>query len=323
MKRLKPKKIYNINEFNAILEKTKNYPNIDLNAVNSWKRVPPFCRFIECGSFWIDITYCELNERHRVQLRFCKHEEGTKKTITGSKGFRLFEEEAKKYGINMEEYATNNGAEIKKTIPPLLIKANKFLFDQTLENAHHIDFHSSFPAGLVNAYPEFRPVIEHFYKGRKEHEEYKTVLNSSIGYMQSKDCCNAKWAHLSKAAIIDNNKRLREMAQKLIMNGNELLAYNTDGIWYMGDIYHGEGEGKNLGQWENDHVNCTIRFKSAGSYEYIENGIYTPVVRGLTTYDIEVPREQWVWGDIYKGSAIEYIYLPDENKVIMKEVDNG
>ena len=67
---------------------------------------------------------------------------------------------------------------------------------------------------------------------------------------------------------------MRELAKQLKDSGRMVLAYNTDGIWYCGEIYHGEGEGNGLGQWSNDHTNCTIRFKSAGSYEYIENGKY-------------------------------------------------
>lgn len=322
--KLKAKKIYDLEEFNALLERTKKYPTIRFELLDSWKRVPPYCKQIVVGSFWIDIIYCELNEKHRVQLRFCKHEEDKKKkTITGTQGFKMIKTRLlEKSGIDLDFYALREGegAEIKKTIPRLLIKANSLILDEVITEAHHVDFHSSFPAGLANNYPEFRPVIEEFYDGRKEHEEYKVALNSCIGYMQSIDCCDAKWAHLSKAAIEDNNKRLRELEKRLLMNGNQILAFNTDGIWYKGKMYHGEGEGSGLGQWENDHINCTIRFRTDGAYEFIEDNVYTPVVRGLTTYDIQVPREQWVWGDIYKGSPIEYIYLENENKVIIREV---
>ena len=40
----------------------------------------------------------------------------------------------------------------------------------------------------------------------------------------------------------------------------------------------------------------------------IENGKYNPVFRGRSTYDDIVPREEWSWGDIYKGGAIKYVF---------------
>lgn len=93
-----------------------------------------------------------------------------------------------------------------------------------------------------------------------------------------------------------------------------VLLYNTDGIWYCGDVYHGEGEGKRLGEWENDHINCMFRAKSAGSYEFVEDGKYYPVVRGRTNLDLITPRENWKWGDIFKKEAkvIEFYWLAGE-----------
>ena len=32
-----------------------------------------------------------------------------------------------------------------------------------LTNVHHIDFHNSYPAGLVNTHPEFKDVITFLY----------------------------------------------------------------------------------------------------------------------------------------------------------------
>jgi hypothetical protein len=114
---------------------------------------------------------------------------------------------------------------------------------------------------------------------------------------------------------------MRELAEKMKKSGRRILAYNTDGIWYVGDVYHDEGEGKGLGQWENDHINCKIRFKSAGSYEYIENGKYTPVQRGLTKLDSIKPRDEWQWGDIFsdEGKEITYTFV---NEIGFIEGDN-
>ena len=48
--------------------------------------------------------------------------------------------------------------------------------------------------------------------------------------------------------MANTNRRIRGLTEALRENGNTILAYNTDGIWYVGDIYHGPGEGDQAGQ---------------------------------------------------------------------------
>ena len=128
--------------------------------------------------------------------------------------------------------------------------------------------------------------------------------------MQSaKNGRTAEWAHLAKDAIEDNNIRVATLAKKLQVAGREVLGFNTDGIWYRGEIYHGKGEGDNLGEWSNDHKNCILRSKSNGAYEFIEDGVYNVVLRGQSTRDLVEPdRDKWTWGDIYKGTVIGFKY---------------
>jgi hypothetical protein len=102
------------------------------------------------------------------------------------------------------------------------------------------------------------------------------------------------------------------LSKSLSELGYRILAYNTDGIWYQsftGDAYHDASEGADIGQWKTDHSDCKIRFKSRGCYEYIEDGVYTPVFRGTSSYERIVPRDQWVWGDIYSGELISYRWV--------------
>lgn len=267
---------------------------------------------IEGATTWLAITFIDFTGMWRIQFRFEATEKDNKKQQYGGQSFRAFTNKCAEYGINLANYTIDNGAEVKKEIEKVLIKlANPFFRDKTYNNVHHIDFHNSFPAGLVNTHPEFEGVVTELYNKRKENEVYKAVLNHTIGYMQSIKCCNAKWAHLSRDAINDNNRRLRELAKILEKNGRTIISYNTDGIWYLGDVYHGEGEGKGLGQWENDHINCQFRAKSGGAYEYIEDGTYHAVVRGHTKLDDKKPREQWNWGDIYQKDAevIQYKWI--------------
>lgn len=245
--------------------------------------------------------------------------------IRGMEAFHKFKDICLEKGINLDDYAIDNGEEVKTTIeaPKISMKFIMSKDDEGIPNCHHIDFHNSYPAGLCNTHPEFRPIVEPLYEARKEKPINKAILNLTIGYMQSlQPRVNARWAHLSKDAIADNNRRVEDISRRLEATGREIIGYNTDGIWYCGEIYHGEGEGTKLGEWSNDHVNCLFRSKSDGAYEFIEDGVYHPVVRGKTNYDWVEPRDMWKWGDIYRHDANIIKYYFDKNiGVIPKEVE--
>lgn len=249
--------------------------------------------------------------------------------IYPSQAFYIFKNKCLDYGIDLDKYKITNGKEIKEQIEsPLITMFNHMdKTDPGLDNVHHIDFHSSYPAGLANTHPEFKQVLEEIYNKRNDPQFTiinKAILVDSIGWMQSyKPERNrfAEWAHLSRDAIADNNKRIIELTVRLRSSGRKILGYNTDGIWYRGEIYHGKGEGKNLGDWSNDHINCLFRSKSDGAYEFIENGKYNVVVRGLTTYDmIEPNRDKWKWGDMYKGTNINYHFDKITRRIVKDEI---
>ena len=239
--------------------------------------------------------------------------------IYPTQAFSYFKLKCKEQGIDLDSYKIDNGLEVKASIPRPKIIMKYFMkeTDEGLTNCHHLDFHNSYPAGLCNTHPEFRKVIEPIYDQRKDpqfKDLNKAILVITVGNMQSaKNGRTAEWAHLAKDAIEDNNKRIDAMASKLRQSGREVIGYNTDGIWYRGEIYHGKGEGTNLGDWSNDHVNCTFRSKSDGAYEFIEDGKYNVVLRGQSTYDmIEPDRTKWQWGDIYKGTVFGFRYNEQE-----------
>ena len=255
---------------------------------------------IKSNHYCVELTVIMEGKAWRIQFR-------TKlpKGMSGKKAFTVFKRLLLKDGVDLDQMAIENGAEVKKEIEHYLVKAHhKFFIDKTYKNAHHIDFHSSFAGGLANTHPEFRKTLETIYENREKDEINKNILNFSIGYMQSIQGCQAKWAHLSKDAIADNNKRVLNLVEKLENSGRTVLLLNTDGVWYNGPLYHGDGEGSGLGQWENDHKNCQFRMASAGAYEFIEEGIYHPVIRGIPNDT----KTEWEWGDIYKEKAIPSIF---------------
>lgn len=255
---------------------------------------------IKTNHYCVELTVVMEGMAWRLQFR-------TKlpKGMSGKKAFTVFKKLLLKDGVDLESMAIDNGPEVKKDIEHYLVKPHhKFFLDKTYTNAHHIDFHSSFAGGLANTHPEFRKTLEWLYENREKDEINKNILNFSIGYMQSVQGCKARWAHLSKDAIADNNKRVLDIVKKLEESGRTVLLLNTDGVWYNGPLYHGEGEGSGLGQWQNDHKNCQFRMASAGAYEFIEKGIYHPVIRGIPNDT----KTEWKWGDIYKEKAVPSIF---------------
>ena len=259
----------------------------------------------------IEITVILDGCAWRIQFR-AELKEG----MSGRKAFTMFKRYMAKKGIDLDSYAIENGRDVKEGIEKPLIGAKRKLFyDREFDNVNHIDFHSSYSAGLANTHPEFREALNELYAKREEKKEYKNILNFSIGFMQSIAGCGARWAHLSRDAIADNNKRVKNLSEILEKKGRMVLSFNTDGIWYKGPVYHGEGEGDGLGQWHNDHVNCKFRAKSSGSYEFIEKGKYYPVVRGISN----TSKKDWQWGDIYSNKAELKLFIFDEEKGVITD----
>lgn len=283
------------------------------------------CYDIDMGNASIELIICAKEGFFRLVLFTRKKNLIENNEIKGGNAFKEFSKICKKYNIDLNKRKIKNGYEIKKQIEKPLIKLEHKLYQEMIfNNVHHLDINSAWPAALVRTHPEFAPVMDFIFQKKAELKEqgvsgdkniYKAILNYSIGYMQSlKAYHRAAWAYLSRDAINDNNRYMRELAENLKKSGRKVLAYNTDGIWYTGEIYHDNNEGQGLGQWENDHINCKIRFKSAGSYEYIENGKYKPVVRGQTKLDLKgISREEWKWGDIFTEEGKETLYTFIEN----------
>ena len=261
---------------------------------------------VRANKYCVEMTVILEGFAWRIQFRT-----KTPNKLSGRTAFTKFKRLLKKDGVDLDDYAINNGHEVKKDIETYLVKVwHQFYVDKIFSNAHHIDFHSSFAGGLANTHPEFAPTLKKVFRDREKDEMNKHILNFSIGFMQSIQGCNARWAHLSKDAIADNNKRLMELAKKVEDSGRKVLNLNTDGFWYDGPIYHGEGEGSELGEWSNDHTNCKFRMMSAGAYEYIEDGKYTPVVRGIPNDS----KLEWEWGDIYTKKAVPDIFTFTEEE---------
>ena len=258
--------------------------------------------------------------------------------LTGREAFLTMKREFKKDGVALDDYATDTGLAIKEheIEKPYISVTSACKAGETYEHVHHLDLHSAFPSGLAANHPELKPTIQRIYERRKKSandKRLKLALDASIGYMQSEYCkINGEkyaLASLSRDGINWCNAKIRELTKELMRQGYRALAYNTDGIWYAkiqegktipSEPMHCSLEGDCLGTYANDHFDCKIRWKSKGSYEYVENGVYKPVVRGSTKLDKIKSRDEWVWGDIFQKAA-EVISYRLEDEMLIKQGD--
>lgn len=239
------------------------------------------------------------------------------KRPSGARSLKLLTNELKKDGINLNEYAipfeegmSLHDEDLKK-YPRLIKVLDDTLLNQTLEDVHHLDINSAYPAGVANSFPEMYPTLNRLYEQRHINEDYKDILNLSIGMMESR-YIDFKYQHIATSAHKYTNDKIYEMTRYLESTGRKVILYNTDGIWYQGK--HLEIAESHLGGWKSDHKHCTFRMKSRGTYEYIEDGIYTPVIRGNPVLAKVKPKSEWEWGDIY---------LPEAKQVyVIKVVDD-
>ena len=275
------------------------------------------------GNSAIELTVTTWYSTYRLVLTNNVDDEDEATKLTGCKAFVMMRNEFNKDGIELKDYAVDNGKEIKdKEIEDPMIEASEFLeFNKVYNDVHHLDFHSSYPGGLANKHPEMRKTLERIYEKRKasdDDSQLKLALDASIGYFQSQYCMVDKHryalSNLARDAINDNNERIRNVTNELLEAGCVPLLYNTDGIWYIGDeLNSGRDYGKGIGKWENDHLAIKFRAKSKGSYEYMDEEGYHPVVRGRTKLDESKPRTEWEWGDIYQtGGVKKYALINDQ-----------
>ena len=251
--------------------------------------------------------------------------------VTGQQACRSIYAWCDSYGIDLSKYATDNGLEEKKLIEkPHIESLQRLLVDKVMDNVYHMDFRSSYASRICEAYPELKPMYEDIFNHRKENNGYyKHVLTNSIGCWQSPYCVDYKsrhnvtpyqFANLSRIAINGTRAKIISMIKNLEQARMVPLLTNTDGIWYWSDHgpYHDENEGSNLGQWENDHLDCKFLMTSEGRYQYEENGVCHTVVRGICNLDAQEPdRDKWQFGDIRKIEDI-FTYKFSEEKGVYK-----
>lgn len=263
--------------------------------------------------------------------------------ITGLQAYNAFVKVCKEFGVDLDKFAITNGKEVKATIEKPMVGYSDFINntglhgkDVDIPNCHHLDLNSSYMASIAEAYPELQPPINHIYTHRKDSADKnqlnKAILTHTYGFLQSQYCVvnGHGYAHadMSKVAIARNNLKLKLFTKFLEESGRTVLLYNADGIWYTGEQYHDQFENDYLGCWKHDYVDCVLNIKSPGAYQFkgtrTKDNTYIDckaVVRGVSSYDMVVDRDNWKWNDIYKGHILSYTF-DEERGIIYNESED-
>ena len=275
------------------------------------------CYEVREARYMHELVICSGEGRARVQ--YDHGQAPQEKPCSGHKAYCKLKRELAKDGIDITQWFIKDGKEIAKTIPMPMLKL-MILPDVKYTNAYHIDINSAYPYAMTRLIPEWTKTIERIYKGRAKNKMNKSVLVMSYGWFQCR-YFGYKLAQVSKYCIEFTIDYLNKLTKRIEKHGS-VIAYNVDGIWFQCEneefIKELEEEASTkLGDFKVDHKNCDIRFKSIGSYEYLENGVYTPVVRGRTNLDDLKPRTEWKWGDIYNAIPHVYYNSTDEYGIIL------
>lgn len=304
---------------NKLLDYFESYPGISQilrtpSGGISTKGMVIFPKYdVKVSSTCLEITALMGYGMFRFQFRSIGGEKLG--TMYGRQAFKIFKKLCTKHMVDLEKYKIPNGEDVKKEIQKAIIDmVDESLYDKVIGNVNHLDVHSAWAAFACKEFPEFKPVFQELYEKRKINPKNKLVIVESLGMMQSVPMTGASWSQISKAGINGTNKYMIDMAKRLIEAGRIPILFNTDGIWYQGEPYHGDGEGPDMGQWSNDFEDVIIRIKGRRAYEYIEkNGKYHIVLSGLTYLDRVKPREEWQWGDLYNRDCRVITFHWDEN----------
>lgn len=296
--------------------KLKRTPSKGISIEGAYLHSHPFQYDIVKSTSKIILTVATMEGSYKIAIGWFKAKEEKKEGKTPS---RRWIQACEKHNIDLSKYENSfeEGKLAAASIHKPAVGTVTAIRDKIYEgNIHHLDFHKFYPSGIVMLHPEFREAFEELVNNKD-----KEALDIGTRYLAS-EYAQYKYAKVIKEGINYMYERFFQLSDELNKSGRKILAYNTDGIWYQGEVYHGIYEGTGLGEWENDYINIQkIRFKSSGlgAYEFIkEDGTYESRYKGQSSYEREIPRDQWVWGDIYKGSDISIALDEIKEHIILK-----
>lgn len=182
----------------------------------------------------------------------------------------------------------------------------------SIDHCYSLDRNNSFPASMMEVYPQTKPWVTKYYqerlekKGTPEYDRFKLFGSIFVGWLN-----NPKY-HRRKAwkKIIDNsNRKVHALRKQIEANGNEVLLVNTDAIKFIGSFpYEGTTE---LGGFKYEWEDTKMYIKSVKSYAYVdETGKWKIKQAGQTKLDILKPnRDEWTLEDFKRDKELKVLHI--------------
>lgn len=136
-------------------------------------------------------------------------------------------------------------------------------FEPFLCDSNKIDFKKEYTILMKKSEKTLDKTFEWFYNRRKENENYKTVMNATIGMFHTKSYAAYRYAHIAAIAIARANQATLKLAEKIGINN--ILQICVDGIIYKGNENFGVYE-KGLQKLHQEYAGAEIKIRGMNCY---------------------------------------------------------
>lgn len=316
---IRPIYAHSIDEFNSYVDKYKAPNEIILTKSNNISqanlRNMPCCRTWKRGNRY-EFQYIDANIQIRV-LYAIHYDEGS------DTDERLAYDALNYFKGCMDVIPTDDVEEDIEmfTCPENPVSAyynyvdNRAL-DITVDHCYSLDRNNSFPASMMEEYPQTRPWVEKYYAERlaskktmtkEEYARFKVFGSIFVGWLN-----NPRYhrSHAWKKIVSNSNRKVHQLRRFIEESGHRVLLVNTDAVKFVGHVdYEGSTE---LGGFKYEWEDTKMYIRGVKSYAYFDTNMnkWRFKQAGKTTLDIVKPdRETWTLDEFRYGFDGEIAHI--------------
>lgn len=321
---IKPIYAHSLEEFNSYVEKYKAPNEIILtkgkNIAQINLRNLPCCRTWQRGN---RMEFHYIDGRSQIRVIYALHydqdsdkdEQLSYQALNYFKGcMNLIPTDDEEEDIEVFKCPENKESTYYNYVNPRYI-------GWTQDNCYSLDRNNSFPASMMEVYPQTRPFVEKYYqerlqmKGQPGYEDFKLYGSIFVGWLKSPKYYRSHAWH----RIIDNsNKKVHQLRQYIESQGHPVLLVNTDAVKFIGAVDYQEST--QLGQFKYEWKNTKMYIKGVKSYAYLDQDKWKFKQAGKCLLDSLIPdRDQWTL-EQFKNGPTEQVAKVIIEQGYLKEV---
>lgn len=197
--------------------------------------------------------------------------------------------------------------------------------DMVVTHCYSLDRNNSFPASMVEVYPQTKPWVDRYYNERLKlkqdakilgyeelvnyYKRFKLYGSIFVGWLKRKGREKA-W----KKIISNSNKKVHELRKYIEQQGNEVLLVNTDAVKFRYKVDYNETT--DLGGFKYEWKDTKMYIKGIKSYGFVnEKGKWEFRQAGKTRLDrIKPDRTTWTFDEYVNGVDGKYSVIKIDSK---------